>query len=85
MHVAGVLDRVTRVAVGPVARAGGLRRGGPRPGEPRRPRRRMAVAVAVVVAVLLAQMAVAMVTAAVEQTPTIDEPVYVGTAADYLH
>ncbi|WP_421106075.1 phospholipid carrier-dependent glycosyltransferase [Streptomyces sp. NEAU-S77] len=84
MHVAGVLDRVTRVAVGPVARAGGLRRGGPRPGEPRRPRRRMAVAVAVVVAVLLAQMAVAMVTAAVEQTPTIDEPVYVGTAKTYL-
>ncbi|MFE2510961.1 ArnT family glycosyltransferase [Streptomyces naganishii] len=35
--------------------------------------------------VLLAQMAVAMVTAAAEQTPTIDEPVYVGTAAFYLH
>nr|WP_306191203.1 glycosyltransferase family 39 protein [Streptomyces sp. MK5] len=34
---------------------------------------------------LLAQMAVAMVTAAAEQTPTIDEPVYVGTAAVYLH
>nr|WP_244217352.1 phospholipid carrier-dependent glycosyltransferase [Streptomyces carpinensis] len=30
-------------------------------------------------------MAVAMVTAAAEQTPTIDEPVYVGTAAVYLH
>nr|WP_246101814.1 phospholipid carrier-dependent glycosyltransferase [Streptomyces cyaneus] len=30
-------------------------------------------------------MAVAMVTTAVQQTPTIDEPVYVGTAADYLH
>ncbi|MEU0284247.1 phospholipid carrier-dependent glycosyltransferase [Streptomyces sp. NPDC006147] len=29
-------------------------------------------------------MAVAMVTAAVRQTPTIDEPVYVGTAAVYL-
>ncbi|MCL7424958.1 phospholipid carrier-dependent glycosyltransferase [Streptomyces sp. YS415] len=37
------------------------------------------------VAVLLAQMAVAMVTTAVRQTPTIDEPVYVGTAAVYLH
>ncbi|RNF99044.1 phospholipid carrier-dependent glycosyltransferase [Streptomyces botrytidirepellens] len=84
MHVAGVLDRVTRVAVGPVARAGESRHGGPRLGEPRRPRRRMAVAVAVIVAVLLAQMAVAMVTAAVEQTPTIDEPVYVGTAKTYL-
>nr|WP_079177673.1 phospholipid carrier-dependent glycosyltransferase [Streptomyces mangrovisoli] len=30
-------------------------------------------------------MAAAMVTTAVEQTPTIDEPVYVGTAAVYLH
>nr|WP_063794204.1 glycosyltransferase family 39 protein [Streptomyces graminilatus] len=30
-------------------------------------------------------MAVAMITTAVEQTPTIDEPVYVGTAAVYLH
>ncbi|MDN3027381.1 phospholipid carrier-dependent glycosyltransferase [Streptomyces sp. S.PB5] len=30
-------------------------------------------------------MAVAMVTTAVQQTPTIDEPVYVGTAASYLH
>ncbi|MFI7413757.1 phospholipid carrier-dependent glycosyltransferase [Streptomyces sp. NPDC049627] len=29
-------------------------------------------------------MAVAMVTTAVQQTPTIDEPVYVGTAAEYL-
>jgi hypothetical protein len=37
------------------------------------------------VAVLLLQMAVAMITTAVEQTPTIDEPVYVGTAAVYLH
>ncbi|WP_258308362.1 phospholipid carrier-dependent glycosyltransferase [Streptomyces sp. NWU339] len=34
--------------------------------------------------VLLGQMAVVMVTAAVRQTPTIDEPVYVGTAAVYL-
>ncbi|MFG2359537.1 phospholipid carrier-dependent glycosyltransferase [Streptomyces sp. NPDC048521] len=36
-------------------------------------------------AVLLsAQMAAAMVTTAVQQTPTIDEPVYVATATDYL-
>ncbi|MDQ7904457.1 phospholipid carrier-dependent glycosyltransferase [Phytohabitans sp. ZYX-F-186] len=33
-----------------------------------------------VVAVILGQMAVAMVTAASQQTPTIDEPVYAGTA-----
>jgi 4-amino-4-deoxy-L-arabinose transferase-like glycosyltransferase len=39
--------------------------------------------VAVVVVLLLGQMAVAMVTTAVQQTPTIDEPVYVGTAAEY--
>ncbi|WP_254389188.1 phospholipid carrier-dependent glycosyltransferase [Streptomyces sp. AC550_RSS872] len=30
-------------------------------------------------------MAVAMVTTAVQQTPTIDEPVYVGAAAEYLY
>ncbi|MEU9151162.1 glycosyltransferase family 39 protein [Streptomyces sp. NPDC048417] len=41
--------------------------------------------VPVLVAVLLAQMAVAMVTTAVQQTPTIDEPVYVAAATDYLH
>jgi hypothetical protein len=39
---------------------------------------------AFVVVALLAEMAIAMVTTAVEQTPTIDEPVYVGTAAVYL-
>ncbi|MGW2934774.1 phospholipid carrier-dependent glycosyltransferase [Streptomyces sp. NPDC001156] len=33
---------------------------------------------------LLAQMAFAMVTTAVQQTPTIDEPVYVGTAVVYV-
>ncbi|MFJ1758892.1 phospholipid carrier-dependent glycosyltransferase [Amycolatopsis sp. NPDC088138] len=37
-----------------------------------------------VVVALLAEMAVAMITTAVEQTPTIDEPVYVGTAVVYL-
>ncbi|MFE2536753.1 ArnT family glycosyltransferase [Streptomyces sp. NPDC059371] len=38
----------------------------------------------VAVALLLVQMAVAMVSTAVEQTPTIDEPVYVGTATVYV-
>lgn len=37
-----------------------------------------------VVVALLAELAIAMITAAVEQTPTIDEPVYVGTAVTYL-
>ncbi|WP_079657871.1 phospholipid carrier-dependent glycosyltransferase [Streptomyces sp. 3214.6] len=54
------------------------------PREPSRPARRRRL-VPLLVAVLLAQMAVAMVTAAVRQSPTIDEPVYVATAADYLH
>ncbi|MFF3768135.1 phospholipid carrier-dependent glycosyltransferase [Streptomyces sp. NPDC001922] len=48
----------------------------------RRHRRRLFV---VAVVALLTQMAVAMVSTAVEQTPTIDEPVYAGTAAVYLH
>ena len=48
-----------------------------------RPRRRWLLPLLVVV--LLAQMAAAMVTNAVQQTPTIDEPIYVATAADYLH
>ncbi|MFC7550879.1 phospholipid carrier-dependent glycosyltransferase [Plantactinospora sp. GCM10030261] len=39
---------------------------------------------ALAVVALLGQMAVAMVTAAVQQTPTIDEPVYVGAAAVQL-
>ncbi|MGC4983909.1 ArnT family glycosyltransferase [Streptomyces sp. DT193] len=46
-------------------------------------RHRRAVFV-VAVALLLLQMAVAMVSTAVEQTPTIDEPVYVGTATVYV-
>lgn len=53
------------------------------PESPRPSRRRWLVPLLVVV--LLGQMAVAMVTTAVQQTPTIDEPVYVGTAAVYLH
>ncbi|WP_240521694.1 ArnT family glycosyltransferase [Amycolatopsis vastitatis] len=51
--------------------------GGRPPGRLRR-HRRWWFALAVVA--LLAEMAIAMVTTAVEQTPTIDEPVYVGTA-----
>lgn len=47
-------------------------------------RRRRRWLVPLLVALLLAQMAAAMVTTAVEQTPTIDEPVYVATATDYL-
>ncbi len=38
-----------------------------------------------VVLVLLGQMAAVMVVTSVQQTPTIDEPVYVGTAVTYLH
>jgi 4-amino-4-deoxy-L-arabinose transferase-like glycosyltransferase len=40
--------------------------------------------VALAALALLTCMAVAMVTTAVQQTPTIDEPVYVGAAASYL-
>ncbi|MGW3286396.1 ArnT family glycosyltransferase [Streptomyces sp. NPDC001002] len=49
----------------------------------RLPARRWLVPLLVVL--LLGQLAAAMATTAVQQTPTIDEPVYVGTAADYLH
>ncbi|SFO57138.1 Dolichyl-phosphate-mannose-protein mannosyltransferase [Actinomadura madurae] len=52
------------------------------PGPSRAPRRRWLLAA--VVAALLAQMAVAMVSTAVHQTPTIDEPVYVATGVVYL-
>ncbi|MFG2636560.1 ArnT family glycosyltransferase [Streptomyces sp. NPDC048362] len=56
---------------------------------PPRPRRRPAwqptpLLASVLALLLLGQMAVAMVTTAVRQTPTIDEPVYVATATDYL-
>lgn len=47
-------------------------------------RRHGRAAFVVAVALLLVQMAVAMVSTAVEQTPTIDEPVYVGTATVYV-
>ncbi|MFG2576497.1 phospholipid carrier-dependent glycosyltransferase [Streptomyces sp. NPDC048481] len=52
---------------------------------PPAPAGRRRLLVPLLAAVLLAQMAFAMVTAAVQQTPTIDEPVYVATAAEYLH
>ncbi|MGQ5633471.1 MULTISPECIES: phospholipid carrier-dependent glycosyltransferase [unclassified Streptomyces] len=62
---------------------------GPRPAPGRRVyawlRRRRRWLVPLLAALLLAQMAAAMVTTAVQQTPTIDEPVYVATATDYLH
>jgi 4-amino-4-deoxy-L-arabinose transferase-like glycosyltransferase len=64
-------DRLPTSAARPPGRFEGLRR-----------HRRWLFALAVVA--LLAQMAVAMVTAAVQQTPTIDEPVYVGTAETYV-
>ncbi|WP_431961296.1 ArnT family glycosyltransferase [Actinacidiphila sp. bgisy160] len=51
------------------------------PAPPLRHRRPLYV---LAVLALLAQMAFAMVTTAVQQTPTIDEPVYVGTATVYL-
>ncbi|MGD1218790.1 phospholipid carrier-dependent glycosyltransferase [Streptomyces krungchingensis] len=49
----------------------------------RLPRRHRRLLFVLAVVALLAQMAVAMVTTAVQQTPTIDEPVYVGTAVVY--
>ncbi|MGW7522263.1 phospholipid carrier-dependent glycosyltransferase [Streptomyces sp. NPDC054783] len=62
--------------------------GSPRPA-PGRPyawlRRHRRWLVPLLAALLLAQMATVMVTTAVQQTPTIDEPVYVATATDYLH
>ncbi|MEU2711271.1 phospholipid carrier-dependent glycosyltransferase [Streptomyces sp. NPDC007205] len=57
----------------------------PSPGRPyARLRRHRRWLVPLLAALLLAQMAAAMVTTAVQQTPTIDEPVYVATATDYL-
>lgn len=47
-------------------------------------RRRRRWLLPLLVVLLLAQMAAVMVTTAVQQTPTIDEPVYVATATDYL-
>ncbi|WP_043662331.1 ArnT family glycosyltransferase [Streptomyces xylophagus] len=47
-------------------------------------RRRKRWLLPLLVVVLLAQMAAVMITTAVQQTPTIDEPVYVATATVYL-
>lgn len=58
--------------------------GGRQPGRFEWLRRHRRWAFGLVVVALLAEMAVAMITTAVEQTPTIDEPVYVGTAVVYL-
>ncbi|MEU1474604.1 phospholipid carrier-dependent glycosyltransferase [Streptomyces sp. NPDC005760] len=58
---------------------------GSRDDEVRRPRPVRRWLVPLLVVVLLAQMAAVMITTAVQQTPTIDEPVYVATAAEYLH
>src|SRR5512139_114580 len=73
----------TSPAVVPHRRAwplnGGMRRV---PLEPLRRHKAWLIALAVIA--LLAEMAVAMVTTAVRQTPTIDEPVYVGTGVVYL-
>lgn len=54
------------------------------PAETRRPGRSRRWLVPLAVVVLLGQMAVAMLVGAVQQTPTIDEPVYVGTAVTYV-
>lgn len=54
------------------------------PGRFDRLRRHRRWAFALVVVALLTQLAVAMITTAVEQTPTVDEPIYAGTATVYL-
>jgi hypothetical protein len=59
-------------------RTAGVRSGEQSPFAPRR------WLFALVAAMLLGQMAIAMITTAVQQSPTIDEPVYVGAAAVYL-
>ncbi|MFE2428607.1 glycosyltransferase family 39 protein [Streptomyces sp. NPDC059373] len=71
MQGAAVIDSVSGAAGRSPGRFAWLRR-----------HRRWLFALAVVA--LLAEMAAAMVTTAVEQTPTIDEPVYVGTAVVYV-
>jgi len=51
---------------------------------PARPRSRRRWLFALLVVLLLGQMATAMVVTAVQQSPTIDEPVYVGAAVTYV-
>jgi 4-amino-4-deoxy-L-arabinose transferase-like glycosyltransferase len=48
------------------------------------PRRHRRWLVALLIVVMLGQMAAAMVVTSVQQTPTIDEPVYVGAAVTYV-
>ncbi|MFV2020728.1 ArnT family glycosyltransferase [Micromonospora sp. LOL_023] len=72
------LDRDAPVTVG-----GGPTAAAPEPGWRGWSRRHQRWWYPLVVFVLLAQMAFAMVTTAVAQAPTIDEPVYVGAAALY--
>ncbi|WP_433718146.1 glycosyltransferase family 39 protein [Actinoplanes sp. CA-051413] len=48
------------------------------------PRRHRRWLVALLIVVMLGQMAAAMVVTSVQQTPTIDEPVYVGAAITYV-
>ena len=66
------------------ARAGRARAGGAWAGRFRALRRNRRWPPAAVVAALLAQMAFAMVATATAQSPTIDEPVYIGTGVTYL-
>lgn len=74
----GVLDRDAPIV--PDGRPAAAARDSERSGWLRRHRRRW---YPLVVVALLGQMAFAMVTTALAQTPTIDEPVYVGAAALY--
>jgi hypothetical protein len=56
----------------------------PQTAAPARPRARRKWLFALLIVVMLGQMAAAMVVTAVQQTPTIDEPVYVGAAVTYV-
>ncbi|MFI8165920.1 glycosyltransferase family 39 protein [Streptomyces sp. NPDC085931] len=76
MHSGSMRDLLAPAVVRPVPLP-------PAAGAVRRPGGRWPVRL--LVAVLLAQMACAMVTTALRQTPTIDEPVYVGAAAEYVY
>ncbi|MGI8334808.1 ArnT family glycosyltransferase [Actinomadura scrupuli] len=58
--------------------------GGMTPGRFQALRRHRRWLIPLVAVALLAEMAIAMVTTAVQQTPTTDEPVYVGSAMVYL-
>jgi 4-amino-4-deoxy-L-arabinose transferase-like glycosyltransferase len=70
-------DTGRQSAVPPVQRPAGDRTG---PGSRWRPWMTL-----VVILLFLGQMAAGMVTAARQESPTVDEPVYIGTAVTYLH